>query len=97
MELGSDKSTENCKYQPGLPAQVVTLTTQETKIRGTQVQGPPELQKELEASLYNGMRSCLKVTSKKSLRGLGSCSVVEHLPGLCGALGIPGSTNTKVE
>lgn len=65
MELGSDKSIENCKYQPGLPAQVVTLTTQETKIRGAQVQGPPELQNELKASLYNRMRSCLKVTSKK--------------------------------
>lgn len=66
MEVGSDKPIESCKYQPGLPAQVVTLTTQETKIGGAQVQGQPELQTELKASLRNLGRSCLKVTSKKS-------------------------------
>lgn len=66
MEVGSDKPIESRKYQPGLPAQVVTLTTQETKIGGAQVQGQPELQNELKASLRNLGRSCLKVTSKKS-------------------------------
>lgn len=66
MEVGSDKSIENCKYQPGLPAQVVTLTTQESKVGGAQVQGQPELQNELKARLCNLGRSCLKVTSKKS-------------------------------
>lgn len=52
MMVGSDKSIENHKYQPGLLVQVVILATQVTKARETHIQDPHGLQNKLWASLH---------------------------------------------